>query len=95
MIEISINIRKRILNRWILISFLFLLNACAASGPIYQHIDIPSPDKARVYIYRPYQFFNAGGWPEIYVDGNELFSLKNEGYGVVILSPGSHVIIKT
>ncbi|WP_175483513.1 DUF2846 domain-containing protein [Amphritea atlantica] len=68
------------------------LYGCSATGPVFKPVETTSHDRATVYIYRPYVFFNAGGWPEIYVDEKKLFALKNQGYGVVHLRPGEHQI---
>ena len=76
----------------VLISILGMLIGCAASGPIFKKSEPQSQGQATIYIYRPNQFFNAGGWPEIFVDDNKLFALKNQGYGVVQLPPGEHKI---
>lgn len=68
------------------------LAACSATGPIFQSVTDTQESKATVYIYRPFQYFNAGGWPEIFIDDTKVFALKNKGYGVVYMLPGKHVI---
>lgn len=45
-------------------------------------------EMATLYIYRPALFFNALGWPNIHIDDEKLFSLKNKGYGVVHVKLG-------
>lgn len=79
------------MNKIKLLALILFLSACSATGPLYRE-EVRAQDKATVYIYRPHQYFNAGGWPEIFVDGNKLFPLKNEGYGVITLTAGKHTI---
>lgn len=70
----------------------FILAGCSATGPIFQSVAEVPEGKATVYVYRPFEYFNAGGWPEIFIDGTKAFALKNKGYGVVYLHPGEHVV---
>ncbi|BBB29386.1 DUF2846 domain-containing protein [Neptunomonas japonica] len=76
----------------VFLSLVLMLSGCSSTGPVFQQITLTPPDKSTVYIYRPHQGFNMAGWPEIFIDGKKEFALKNEGYGVVHLSPGEHKI---
>jgi len=75
----------------VIILILFLVG-CSATGPTFKPESTSNSANATVYVYRPFQYFNAGGWPKIYVNGKEKFSLKNNGYGVIRLKPGSYRI---
>ena len=88
----SIFIKEFMKNIVLITAVSIFLCACQASGPIFENtVEIPE-SKAVVYVYRPSQLFNFGGWPNIYVDGNKVFSLKNGGYGVLNIDSGSHEI---
>jgi hypothetical protein len=75
-----------------IISLMILLVGCSATGPIFKPESTTNSSRATVYIYRPFQYFNAGGWPKIYINGKEKFSLKNNGYGVIRLKPGGYEV---
>lgn len=70
----------------------FFLASCAARGPVFKAESTLKNGMATVYIYRPWQFFNAAGWPDIFLNEKEMFALKNEGYGVLHLEPGEYTI---
>jgi hypothetical protein len=80
------------MNKISAIILVLLIVGCSATGPTFKPESTSNGENATVYIYRPFQYFNAGGWPKIYVNGKEKFSLKNNGYGTVRLKPGTHVI---
>lgn len=83
---------RKLLLLIIILSVVSGVSGCSATGPIFKPIDAISSNVATVYIYRPWQFFNGGGWPELFIDGKKEFALKNGGYGVVYLEPGSHEV---
>jgi len=89
-LKFPILLRFKKLLFWTLLPF--VVAGCSATGPIFQSVTESPQDKATVYIYRPFQYFNAGGWPEIFIDGTKVFALKNKGYGVVYMLPGEHVV---
>ena len=78
-----------------LLIFVFLLAGCAASGPDFlrasQKID---KNNIVVYIYRPAPGAFRGGnaWPNTYVNGEYLGSLKSGGYIEVTLPRGENEI---
>lgn len=76
----------------ILFVFVAFLSGCAAKGPVFEEVSATHVNKATVYIYRPSLMFNSAGWPEIFVDGDELFELRNNGYAVLFLDAGTHDI---
>lgn len=78
----------------IAISLIFaaLLSGCAASGPIYTQSVSADPDMAIVYLYRPDRFFQGGGSPDIFVNDEKSFKMKNGGYTYIKLPEGKHTI---
>jgi len=75
-----------------LILAIFILSGCAATGKNFSTLEPLSSSEATVYIYRPSKFFQGGTWPTVFIDGEERFTLKNEGYVFIDLSPGEHEI---
>lgn len=69
-----------------------MLSGCSASGPIYKVYENGAIEKAVVYIYRPWRLLDGAGWANIHINGTKEFALRNEGYGVVVLDPGSYDI---
>ncbi len=64
----------------------------SAKGDVFNQQSILE-NKAVVYIYRPDKLFNSAGWPNIFVNGNKEFSLKNNGYGVFQFDTGNYVFL--
>ena len=69
----------------------FLL-ACAAQGPAYEPIDGSELPHATIVIYRPPKLQGVGITPSLFVNDEDKFKLKNGGFGVVEVPPGSHTI---
>ena len=69
-----------------------ILSSCSATGPIFEPLAFKPTNKATIYIYRPYVAFNAAGWPDIFINDEKFFALKNNGYGIIYVSPGQHSI---
>jgi hypothetical protein len=65
--------------------------AAPASGPEFSLLHA-APDKATLYVYRPSAKFNYGGYPHVFVNGEKKFALKDQGYSVLILEPGTYEI---
>lgn len=76
----------------ITLSIMLLLISCSASGPVFKPEPAADKNTATVYIYRPWKYFNAAGYPDIYINDKHMFALKNQGYGVVHLNPNQYVI---
>ena len=74
-----------------MISIVLSIAGCSASGEKFQELEMRN-DSALVYIYRPWQFTNGGGWPHVYVDGEKIGPLKNGGYIAKDITPGNHSI---
>lgn len=75
------------------IASLLLLAGCAvALGPQFQQLEPTSADKATVYVYRPSLDFFRPGHPEVFVNGSRKFALRDGGYSVFTLSPGTYEI---
>lgn len=70
---------------------LFLIG-CAATGEKYSGLKPPTSSESQVYIYRPYRFFQGGAWPTVFINGEEVATLKNGGYIHYSLPPGNHAI---
>lgn len=60
-----------------------------ATGPEFSLAPV-AEDKGNVYIYRPYTKFNEGGYPNVFVNGEKKFALKDKGYAVLSLQPGNY-----
>jgi hypothetical protein len=69
-----------------------LLIGCSATGPRYQPPAALSQHQATVYVYRPaFKFYGAVA-PDVYLDGQKIFALQNNGHGVLVIAPGEHQI---
>lgn len=68
------------------------LYACSTSGQKFKHPGKTSDKVATIYVYRPFLTYNMAGWPDIYLNGEKKFSLKNNSYKVIQLLPGNHEI---
>lgn len=80
-------------NKLILIFIIVTgLLACSASGPTFKLPGKIPQDVATIYIYRPFLTYNMAGWPDIYLNGEKKFPLKNSSYSVMQLSPGNYEI---
>lgn len=73
-----------------LLSLLLFLSGCSASGPRYQSTQLTSQSNGLIYIYRPAQFVNGGGYPEILINNESIGPLKNGGYLYAEVSPGRY-----
>lgn len=71
------------------------LAACSQSGVMFSARPGPSTDAARVYVYRPEAHALAKGNAIIIVDGVKTTTLRNNGYALIPLSPGPHIITET
>lgn len=67
--------------------------SCAATGAKFQYQEHLDQSKAALYIYRPSMFFNAGGWPNIFINDEKKIALKNGGYQVFYLEAGEYQIL--
>lgn len=72
---------------------LVALYGCAASGAKFVGLLVPQHDDSVLYVYRPWDYINAGMAPYVYIDGEERAPLKNGGYQVYRLAPGSYSVI--
>jgi len=70
-----------------------ILSGCAATGQQFSIMDLGvNNSDAVIYLYRPSRFANSAGYPKITLDGENKGGLKNGGYLVFRVSPGSHTI---
>jgi hypothetical protein len=76
----------------ILFYLLILISGCAASGDRFSGLVAEQQDASTIYIYRPSKFFQGGTWPTVFIDGEERFTLKNNGYIHFSLPEGIHNI---
>jgi hypothetical protein len=69
-----------------------LLSGCSSTGAIYrEHRDI-APDGAQIVIFRPDEFFQGGIPYLVTIDGKESGVLRNGGFSVLGVAPGTVVI---
>ncbi len=78
--------------KWILLSLVFAGTGCTASGPIFSPAENPGSNKSLVYVYRPFNIVACGVAPYVYIDGVKHDSLKNNGYLVYAVEPGTRII---
>jgi hypothetical protein len=79
--------------KFLAISALALLTACAANGPIYKPAATPTDNKALVYIYRPsisYMLHARSAY--FYVDNRNIVDIDPSGYSYTYLEAGEHKI---
>jgi hypothetical protein len=83
---------KHALAPFFLVSTLLSVG-CSASGPVYTPAP-PSTDArlGTVEIYRPDAFAAGGCGFRVYVDGQKVVTLWNNGYTRVQVPPGEHVL---
>jgi len=72
---------------------LILLSGCSASGPMYKPSEISSDKNAMIYVYRPSQFVNGGGYPEIKINNKSIGPLKNGGYLYKEVEAGKYTVL--
>ena len=78
--------------KFMLLSLVFLITGCTASGPAFSPIGNPDINKSLVYIYRPYSVICCGVAPYVYIDDVKHEQLKNNGYLVYTVDPGKRII---
>lgn len=71
---------------------LLALAGCSATGPTYSQYQSQEANSSVVYIYRPSKSVNCCVAPAVYINGQKKNSLKNGGYVVYELEPGTHVV---
>lgn len=49
--------------------------------------------KALIYIYRPSIFFQAGAWPDMWINSNEIGPLSNNSFYAITVSPGEYNVL--
>lgn len=81
----------KLLNRFLLITFVIGLVACSATGPKFTNIE-SAIGKSTIYIYRPSKFAAGGTYPTIQVDGIGEYDLKNGGFIRLEVEPGEHKV---
>lgn len=77
----------------ILLAFILCVIGCAASGPPFESVPDPDGNSGVVTLYRLKAFTGGGGYPIVYIDGHEVGTLKNGGYGFYMLPPGEHSFV--
>lgn len=83
---------RRLKFLWLLacVAILLFQSGCAAwvaSGRQFEPLPV-STAKATVYVYRPEHFFFAGRVPNLFIDGNDVGSLRDSGYLALEVTPG-------
>ena len=72
----------------ILVSFIFLLISCTATGPKFAGLEPAQDNKAIVYILRPPAITLSARKVNIGINGEEYIKLRNAGYTIARLDPG-------
>lgn len=86
----SINMKCGIVS---VLSLLFFLAGCAASGSLFTQVEPSSGDGVVVYFYRPYvSITSAGSRPVLLIDGKGSDRLLNGGYVRIVVAPGEHTV---
>jgi len=76
----------------ILIFVSFILSGCSATGPKFSILEPINSSTATVYIYRPWMMLDGAASPTVQVDSVDFFDIKNGGFNVLYLEPGSHTL---
>ena len=77
---------------YVSIILLILIAGCTASGPSFSPVSAHEPNKAIVYVYRPFDVVGSGLAPKVYIDGVKYDPLKNKGYLVYFVEPGKRML---
>jgi hypothetical protein len=84
------------IRRWqaLLLSLICFLGGCASGRPPdaqpFREVSEPRPGFAILYIYRPHHNIGRLVWPEVFLNEQKIVGLRNEGYTVVYVKPGSY-----
>lgn len=72
-----------------------LLSACSATGQRFDanKAEAVSSTASQVYFFREAAFIESGTYPIVIVDGKEVGELRNGGYLVAKVNPGSHQVV--
>lgn len=71
---------------------LILVQGCTAKGPLFQYEEIGREDDPVVYIYRPYDSGSAIAYPNLYLNGNFIGTLRGGGYVKLILEEANNLV---
>ena len=80
------------LNKFLLAIFIVVATGCTSSR---QLLVMPQPQTAEqvsVYVYRPAAMANVVVSPNVLIDGDKRFELKNDSYQLLYLTAGKHDI---
>lgn len=80
------------MKRLLLFLVILVISGCSATGPQFRPETSIENDYALVYLYRPSMLKGGGITPPVFIDNQELFDLPNNGYAVLKLTEGKHVI---
>lgn len=83
----------RVVQAALTCAVLALLSGCAASGAKFEGLLVPQAGDSILYVYRPWDYINAGMAPYVYIDGEARAALKNGGYQVYRLAPGNYSVV--
>jgi hypothetical protein len=82
----------RLLQRVTLAVASFALSACVATGPKFDGLRAGTTAKATVYVYRVHEFGNRNAYPYVYIDGVKRSPLRDNGYVVLEVDAGPHLV---
>ena len=81
------------LFRVVILCLVVVASGCMATGPVFTRIEPPFDGKATIYVFRKSDLYSFGGiFPDMKIDGNGKYPLKNNGYLRFEVDPGKHRI---
>jgi hypothetical protein len=75
-----------------IVALFFLLNGCAATGPLFQSVNKYDSDYSTVYLFRKSAFVGSAYCPVIQLDGGDIGCLENGGFMRIKVGSGQHSI---
>jgi hypothetical protein len=70
-----------------------LVTACSTAGPETKFEPVlRSSLYGTVYVYMPDMGFPHNAKPDVYLNGSRIFSVENNGHGILMLPPGEHAL---
>jgi hypothetical protein len=57
-----------------------------------EEIKTPPEGKSLIVLYRPYDFFQGGAWPDMWIGDYDIGPLKNKTFLTLVIDPGSYIV---
>lgn len=79
----------------IIVVVISVFSGCSATGPRFDlaKAEVVPPTGSQLYVFRESAFIESGTYPVVLLDGRETGDLRNGGYLVTQLDPGSHELL--